>query len=107
LADAGSGIPFCDDVTARVAEFMSQYEGQAPPSDRYWGTAVVGSVGELSGGMNGHVSASHASAQHQMFVNLMTLGQLDEDLNLIPYLAESWEVSDDASEITFHIRDDV
>ena len=43
LADAGSGIPFCDDVTARVAEFMSQYEGQAPPSDRCGGTAAVGS----------------------------------------------------------------
>jgi len=107
LADAGSGIPFCDEVTANVADFMSQYEGQAPPSDRYGGTAVVAAIGELSDGMNGHVSALHESSQHQNFVNQMTLVQFDEELNLIPYLAESWEVSDDATEITFHIRDDV
>ena len=86
---------------------MSQYEGEAPPSDRYGGTAVVGTVGEIADGMNGHVSASHEGSQHQNFVNLMTLVQLDEDLNPVPYLAESWDVSDDASEITFHIRDDV
>ena len=107
LADAGSGIPFCDEVTANVADFMSQYEGQAPPSDRYGGTAVVGNANELQGGMNGLVSSTDDSMQNQIYVNLMTLLQYDEDLNAVPYLAESWEVSDDASEITFHIRNDV
>ena len=46
LAEAGAGDPFCDDVTARVAEFMAQYEGQLPPSPDYGGAAVVGTVRE-------------------------------------------------------------
>jgi peptide/nickel transport system substrate-binding protein len=107
LAEAGSGIPFCEEVTARVAEFMSQYEGQMPPSAQYGGAAVVGSIGEIPDGMNGHVSQDYTASQHQNFVNLMTLVAYDADANPTPYLAESWEVSDDNTEITFHIRDDV
>ena len=49
LADAGSGIPFCDEVTANVADFMSQYEGQAPPSDRYGGGTERGTGKQLPG----------------------------------------------------------
>lgn len=107
LAEAGAGIPFCEAATARVSEFMSQFEGQMPPSDRYGGSVVVGDIGDIPEGMNNHVSQDYTSSQHQFFVNLMTLVQYDEDLNPIPYLAESWEVSDDKTEITFHIRNDV
>ena len=32
------------------------------------------------------------------------LAWFDKDLNLIPRLVESWEVNDDASEWTFHLR---
>ncbi len=107
LAEAGAGIPFCENATARVAEFMSQFEGQMPPSARYGGAAVVGSIGEIPAGMNSLISTDYTASQHQNFVNLMTLVQYDENLNPMPYLAESWEVSDDDTEITFHIRDDV
>ena len=107
LAQAGAGIPFCEEVTARVAEFMSQYEGQLAPSERYGGSAVVGAISEIVDGMNNHISASYDATQHQNYVNLMTLVQYDEDLNPQPYLAKSWEVADDFTEITFHIRDDV
>ena len=107
LAEAGAGIPFCEDVTARVSEFMSQFEGQMPPSDLYGGAAIVGGIGEIPNGMNGHISQDYTASQHQSFVNLMTLVQYDENLNPVPYLAESWEGSDDLTEITFHIRDDV
>ena len=107
LAEAGAGIPFCEEATSRVSEFMSQFEGQMPPSELYGGTAVVGSIGEIPAGMNGHISEDVTASQHQSFVNLMTLVQYDENLNPNPYLAESWEVSDDGTEITFHIRDDV
>ena len=107
LFEAGAGIPFCEDVTARVSEFMSQFEGQMPPSERYGGTAVVGNIGEIPAGMNGLISTDVTAQQHQNFVNLMTLVQYDENLNPMPYLAESWEVSNDKTEITFHIRDDV
>ena len=107
LAEAGAGIPFCENVTARVSAFMSRFEGQMPPSARYGGTAVVGNIGEIPAGMNGLISTDVTASQHQSFVNLMTLVQYDENLNPNPYLAESWEVSDDGTEITFHIRDDV
>ena len=107
LSEAGAGIPFCEDVTARVSAFMSQFEGQMPPSEFYGGAVVVGSIGEIPNGMNGHISQDYNGSQHQSFVNLMTLVQYDENLDPMPYLAESWEVSDDNTEITFHIRDDV
>ena len=107
LSEAGAGVPFCEDVTARVSAFMSQFEGQMPPSELYGGGVVVGNIGEIPNGMNGHISQDYTASQHQSFVNLMTLVQYDENLDPMPYLAESWEVSDDNSEITFHIRDDV
>ena len=107
LSEAGAGVAFCEEVTANVSAFMSQFEGQMPPSARYGGVAVVGSIGEIPDGMNNHVSQDVTSRQHQSFVNLMTLVQYDQNLNPMPYLAESWEVSDDWTEITFYIRDDV
>jgi len=58
---------------ARFASYMGQFEGQVPPDDTYGGTAVVGAIGELTDGMNGHVSALYKSTQHQNFVNQMTL----------------------------------
>ena len=107
LAEAGAGIPFCENATAGVAEFMAQFEGQLPPSPDHGGTAVVGSSADIADGMNNHISSSVTASQHQNFVNLMTLVKYDEDLEPAAYLAESWEVSDDNSEVTFHIRDDV
>jgi peptide/nickel transport system substrate-binding protein len=36
-----------------------------------------------------------------------TLVDYDRDFRLVPRLAESWQVSDDAREVTFHLRHDV
>jgi peptide/nickel transport system substrate-binding protein len=107
VAEAGAGIPFCEESTARVAAFMSGFEGQAPPSERYGGTVVVGVPGEMAGGLNAHIVPQNESMQHQIFVNLMTLVRYDSDLNATPYLAESWDVSADGTELTFHLRNDV
>ncbi|NIV89677.1 MAG: peptide ABC transporter substrate-binding protein, partial [Actinobacteria bacterium] len=68
---------------------------------------VVGGLGELADGMNAAVSSDFYATQHQQFVNLMTLLDYDEDLEPRPYLAESWEVADDNTSVTFHLRDDV
>ena len=68
---------------------------------------MVGGAGELVGGMNALVSGLYESRQHQIFLNLMTLVQYDADLELRPYLAESWELSEDGRTVTFRIRDDV
>ena len=36
-----------------------------------------------------------------------TLTELDQDLNVVPGLAESWEASEDGTTLTFHLRDGV
>src|SRR5690625_316187 len=36
-----------------------------------------------------------------------TLTELDEDLEVVPGLAEDWDVSEDGLTVTFHLRDDV
>ncbi|HKK94144.1 MAG TPA: ABC transporter substrate-binding protein [Longimicrobiales bacterium] len=101
---------FCGPALEAVAAYQAQ-AGATPvvpgPEERYGGTAVVGVIGDLSDGMNALVSADHAANQHQIFVNLMTLVQVDENLDPVPYLAESWEVAEDASSVTFKLRDDV
>ncbi len=101
---------FCGPAMDAVAAYQAEVAGSPNmpgPAERYGGTAVVGGIGELQGGMNSLVSALHETSQTQIFVNLMTLVQVDENLEPVPYLAESWEVSDDATSLTFTLRDDV
>lgn len=43
-------------------------------------------------------------AVHQLY---NTLVEVDQDLNIVPSLAKSWEISDDRLIYTFHLRDDV
>jgi peptide/nickel transport system substrate-binding protein len=68
---------------------------------------VVGLVAELPGGMNSAVSTDYNSTQYQQFVAQMTLVRFDERLLPAPYLARSWEVNADTTELTFHLRGDV
>lgn len=96
---------FCAAAEARVDSFLATRE--QPRGERYGGTAVLGAIAEISGGMNALVTSRYEATQHQNFVNLMTLIQYDEGLEPAPYLARSWEVGEDTTEITFHLRDDV
>lgn len=99
---------FCGPALAGVDSFMETFSGREPGGgERYGGTVVLAAVADLRGGMNGFDASQAASAQHQMFVNLMTLIQYDEDLHPVPYLARSWETSEDLTELTFHLRNDV
>jgi peptide/nickel transport system substrate-binding protein len=68
---------------------------------------VVGGIEEMPAGMNAAVSTSYVAAQHQRFVNLMTLVAYDEKLEPVPYLAESWDLSADGTVLTFRIRRDI
>jgi peptide/nickel transport system substrate-binding protein len=97
---------FCDPVMAQVDSFMATFAGQEPAGERYGGMAVVGSLGDVSG-MGPADAVSVEAAQHQQFLNLMTLIEFDEKLEPAPYLATSWEISQDQTELTFHLRDDV
>lgn len=101
--------PFCQEVMPRVQSFLAEAaEAHPTPDDeRYGGTLVAASIGELSDGMMVLTTGDHGSTQHQQFVNLMTLLDYDEHLEPRPYLAESWEVNDPVTEITFRLRRDV
>jgi peptide/nickel transport system substrate-binding protein len=85
---------------------MATFSDREWDEERYGGTAVVGSVADLSG-MGPADAGQTLSLQHQQYVNLMTLVEFGEDLLPRPYLARSWAMSDDQSELTFHLREDV
>jgi len=97
---------FCGPVLAKVDSFMATFQGREPTGDRYGGMAVAATADDLLG-MSPRAAGNVLSAQHQQFVNLMTLIEFDEELEPTPYLATSWEISDDQTELTFHLRDDV
>lgn len=112
--EAGSRQSATDDFCGPALAAVEAYQAEVAvdpvmpgPAERYGGTLVVGDLGELGDGMNGFVSQNDAAAQHQGFVNLMTLLLFDGDLQPQPYLAESWEVSEDGRTLTFTLRDDV
>ena len=57
-------------------------------------------------GLDPHITSAYSS--FQILENVLdTLVTLDAEQNVIPSLAESWEVSEDGLTWTFHLRDDV
>lgn len=106
----GEFAGFCERVRPRVTAFLERAAAEHPvPADdqRYGGTGVVGVVAELPGGMNAAISTDYSSTQYQQFVAQMTLVRADENLVPEPYLARSWELNADTTELTFHLRGDV
>jgi peptide/nickel transport system substrate-binding protein len=80
-----------------------------PDEERYGGTVVVGGFGDLQG-MNPLVTSDNNSNQIQREMLFMSLVKYDEDMNVLPYLAERWDtvrVHPDTLELTFRIRQDV
>lgn len=108
-ADGGAAEAFCQEVEPRVEAWLAAAREEAgpPEGERYGGTAVVGAPAELPAGLNAFAVGDYASRQHQQFVGLMPLLRYDPDLQLQPWLAESWELSEDGSQVTFRLRDDV
>lgn len=80
--------------------------GPAVDSARFGGSAVVAGREEISS-MNALVSTGTAAAQIQRHVLFTTLVRYDSLLRPRPYLARSWEVADDSTEVVFHLREDV
>jgi peptide/nickel transport system substrate-binding protein len=100
---------FCQELMPRVDSFLAKAaaEHPTPGDERYGGRLVAGTIGELRDGMMVLTTTDHGSTQHQQFVNLMPLVDYDEQLQPRPYLAESWEVGEGMTSITFHLRRDV
>ncbi|HSG49972.1 MAG TPA: ABC transporter substrate-binding protein [Longimicrobiales bacterium] len=108
-AAATAAAPFCQRAMERVDAYVDSARTASPAPDdpRFGGTAVVAGIAELVNGMNSLATIDYGASQYHQFVNLMTLVRLDGDLEPTPWLAESWSVSDDGTEITFRLRDDV
>ena len=100
---------FCEEIRPRVAAYVAEAarEHSRPLSADYGGTLVVGGNGPLRDGMMALTTSDHGSTQHQQFVNLMPLIDYDDQFGPRPYLAESWELNDSSTELTFHLRQDV
>jgi len=85
-----------------------QGEQEAPEghqSSRYGGTLVVGIRVDVDA-LNELVSTS-AVAQDIIELLFLRLTEYDENLNIVPKLAESWEFSSDHRVLTYHLRRDV
>lgn len=72
---------------------------------RYGGT-LIAALADDPPELDPHFTAANASRTvlHSIFA---TIVDVDEDLNIIPELARSWEISEDGLTYIFHLRDDV
>ncbi len=80
-----------------------------PEADRYGGTVVVGGIGDLQS-MNPLVSSDNNSNNIIRDMLFMTLVKYDDQMRIVPGLAESWDtvrIHPDSLELTWRIRDDV
>lgn len=79
---------------------------QVPESDRYGGTLVIGIGADIDdvSPLTWNLRASSSLQQSVLFLPLISY---DPDLQPMPHLARSWELSPDTSWLTFRLRDDV
>ncbi|MCG8466728.1 MAG: ABC transporter substrate-binding protein, partial [Gemmatimonadetes bacterium] len=88
------------------ADRPSPFDAEVPEADRYGGTAVFAGSTDIQT-FNPVATADEFSDAVQRELVLMTLLRLDEDLEPIPYLAESWEINADSTRVEFRLRDDI
>lgn len=81
-------------------------EPNVPEQQRFGGTIVLGAIGAIPD-MNPLTSTDHTANQVHQFVLFMPLVTYDENMEVVPRLARSWEVNADTTELTFRLRDDV
>jgi len=79
---------------------------EVPEAERYGGTVVVAGTAGI-GTFNPAAANEDLDYEMQRNVVLMTLLRADPSLEPRPWLAESWELNPDSTEVTFRLRDDV
>jgi peptide/nickel transport system substrate-binding protein len=80
-----------------------------PEEERYGGTVVIGGFGDLQG-LNPLSSSDNNSQMILRDMVMTTLVKYDENIELVPYLAERWDtvrVAPDTLELTWHLRRDI
>jgi peptide/nickel transport system substrate-binding protein len=93
LAGCGSDSP--DSIFDDVAE-----------EDRYGGTAVIGSISDVPD-VNPLTSTETLAQELSENVLFLPVIHYDQNLQPIPALARSWEINQDTTSLTFHLRNDV
>lgn len=87
-------------------EPASREDGAAPEAERSGGTAVVGGRAPVAT-LNPLTATDYVAFQLQRHVLFTTLVRYDSAQRVRPYLARSWELSADSTEIVFRLRPDV
>jgi peptide/nickel transport system substrate-binding protein len=80
-----------------------------PEEERFGGTAVLGSIGDLQS-MNSLTASDYHSNNIQRYMLFMPLVRYNERVEPEPWLAERWDtvrVHPDSLELTFRIRQDI
>jgi len=81
--------------------------GAVPDSARRGGTAVIAGLTEIPGVNPLVPPPGYMASQVERYVLFMPLVQLGPDIGFRPWLARSWDVNDDTTEVVFHLRDDI
>jgi peptide/nickel transport system substrate-binding protein len=113
LAACGSGPAEQATPAATTSEAAMESSGQATPEPSSGETSGPKTGGTLQvafqnewAGLDPHTVSSYSS--YQILNNVLEgLTTFDDDLNLQPGLAESWEQSEDGKTWTFHLRQGV
>lgn len=79
---------------------------EVPEEERFGGTVVLAGTSGI-GTFNPAAANEDLDYEMQRNVVLMTLLRADPSLEPRPWLAESWELNADSTEVTFRLRDDV
>jgi peptide/nickel transport system substrate-binding protein len=74
--------------------------------DRYGGTAVIGAISDIPD-MNPLTSTETLASEIQQHILFLPVVRYDENFEAIPGHARSWEVTEDGSLLTFHLREDL
>ncbi|HEV7590797.1 MAG TPA: ABC transporter substrate-binding protein, partial [Longimicrobium sp.] len=92
--------------TDETAKQGGDRDAQVPEAQRRGGTLVVAAIGDVPD-INPLTSTDYNANQWQQFVLFAPLVAYDEKFEPVPWLARSWEVNADTTELTFHLRNDV
>jgi peptide/nickel transport system substrate-binding protein len=77
-----------------------------PEQDRYGGTAVIGAISDIPD-MNPLTSTETLASEVQQHILFLPVIKYDENFQPIPGHARAWEVDEDGTLLTFHLRDDL
>ena len=96
-----------DDMADDMADDMSDEDMAMAACNRgenVGGTLIIGST-QVPRHLNGTVQSGYATAVPGTQLNASPL-LYDDEYNPMPYLAESWEISDDGLTVTLHLVED-